>query len=636
MKIDAWSEVGSIRLTKCMFVVAVLGLLGCSNDSDGRDDGSNSGASSGPMPDADDGAPMPGDDDSGDDEGGDDGGEPEDPVCAREDPNLLDNDRLFACEPETTLGGARQRLRLVDQEYFQATMAAAGGEEYTPPFGGVGADPRFEYRSYAYEYSPTEIDMTLLFGKADRFFSKIVDEEGGGGLMKEYRACLTELQEQGSMSVECVESALSQLGLRMFRRTLTADELDKYVGIFTDHRGEAGDEEAYGMALESIVVSPQSYYITEIGDPSSVDAHGRVRLTQHEIADSIAYSLLGEPSKPAYEAANNGELGTKAEVEAMVRTLLEEAISAKNVNDKTRFAEMFEDWLLYHRVLEVARDKDKRNDPEGEDKAAGNPGSFGSDTFNVLRYKLAQPGDFLEHLLLDPIESLDDEGNPVRYPESEGRAGFLTERSFLTYWAHQNETDPIRRGKFIYTQLLCRTVPDLPLGVVAEVPGPDRGTMRERLNEHVEETQCQGCHQYMDPMGFVFEGFGHTGLARTMEHVPWPENSDGYQVPVDTTGALVGTGDLDGPISNPIELSEKLASSQRVLDCTTRNVFRAMAGRDEKFADACALESMERAYLDSGGDLEEAIVAYFTSDAFLYRHRAPENSCELYDPENPS
>jgi len=47
-------------------------------------------------------------------------------------------------------------------------------------------------------------------------------------------------------------------------------------------------------------------------------------------------------------------------------------------------------------------------------------------------------------------------------------------------------------------------------------------------------------------------------------------------------------------------------------------------GRNEGTADACALRSMEAAYDDSGGSFISMLEALATSDAFLYRHDAPQ------------
>lgn len=525
--------------------------------------------------------------------------EPDEPDegCIRLDPNRLDHNELFACDPQTDRGASRQRVRLVDGQYWAGMLKRAFGSavehlQAPNPFASTGVDGRFPFRTYAGDYTLADANFALLMGQLEELVVWLKTRN-------KWSDCFAQLDEV------CVRERLSELGQRMFRRTLTEPELDRYVALVLDSAADLGDEQALGLGVEAIVVSPYSLFLTELGDPASVDEEGRVRLAPHEIADAIAYTIEGRPNPQLSAAAEQGGLATREQVEAHVRELLDAKLEA-NGGGNNRLTQFMRDWLGYAAVANVVRD-DANNDN-------GKPSAMTAPTDRVLAHKLAQRASFIDALLLDPMVDVSEDGEPVDPPPQEQRVGFLTERSFLTLWAHQSQTDPIRRGKLVRNQLLCEVIPELPLGVVVDLPGPEAGTMRERLAEHRADPGCAACHELMDPIGLPLERYDHIGRFRELEN----------GAPVVTSGELIGTADADGTVADARALSERLADSTEVRHCVVRNTFRGFMGRDEAYPDACGLSELEQVYLETEGDLTEVIVALLTSDEFLYRFPAAE------------
>ena len=91
--------------------------------------------------------------------------------------------------------------------------------------------------------------------------------------------------------------------------------------------------------------------------------------------------------------------------------------------------------------------------------------------------------------------------------------------------------------------------------------------------------------------------------------------------PVDTSGEIINSGDstLDGPVTNALDLINKLAKSERVEQVFVRHVFRYWMGRNETINDAPVLQDAWHAYRDSGGSMKALLTSLLTSDAFLYR-----------------
>ncbi|MFY0533085.1 DUF1588 domain-containing protein [Nannocystis pusilla] len=69
-------------------------------------------------------------------------------------------------------------------------------------------------------------------------------------------------------------------------------------------------------------------------------------------------------------------------------------------------------------------------------------------------------------------------------------------------------TSPTRRGQFIRTRLLCDIILPPPPGVDTHLPpdDPDKPqTMKDKLQQHMSDAGCAGCHRSMDPLGLTLE-----------------------------------------------------------------------------------------------------------------------------------
>jgi len=222
---------------------------------------------------------------------------------------------------------------------------------------------------------------------------------------------------------------------------------------------------------------------------------------------------------------------------------------------------------------------------------------------------------------------------PTQLPEGQ-RLGILMQPSWLVAWSTNFDNDVVRRGRWIRERLLGGTVPDLPIGVVAQVPDEKHRTYRDRLTV-TRDAKCWKCHQQMDDLGLPFENFDHYGRFRTTETVLDVEATEKnvdpkgkplgpvtHEVLLDTSGSISNSGDakLNGAIKDPREMLRRLADSDRVRQVFVRHVFRYFLGRNETFSDAQALQAADRAYVESGGSFKTLLASLLTSDSFLYRN----------------
>jgi hypothetical protein len=188
------------------------------------------------------------------------------------------------------------------------------------------------------------------------------------------------------------------------------------------------------------------------------------------------------------------------------------------------------------------------------------------------------------------------------------RAGVLTQAGILSFTAQPDRTSPTRRGKFVREQLMCQPPPPPPPNVDTNLPAAKPGeTARQRYRTHVQDPACASCHTLIDPIGFGFESYDGIGRFRTVDN----------GAPVDASGEITGSRDLDGRFVGVPELARKLAGSEQVLGCVTRQWFEFATGREDDAGDAPALRGLAAGF--RGGDLRALMLAIARSDAFRSR-----------------
>ena len=105
---------------------------------------------------------------------------------------------------------------------------------------------------------------------------------------------------------------------------------------------------------------------------------------------------------------------------------------------------------------------------------------------------------------------------PLELPK-EHRAGIMTHPAWLVAHSLNDETDPIRRGIWIYEKLLAGVIADVPPDVDAQVPKDPHQTLRKRLDV-VRAKRCWACHRKINPLGETFEMYDDFGRVRSLHY----------------------------------------------------------------------------------------------------------------------
>ena len=88
---------------------------------------------------------------------------------------------------------------------------------------------------------------------------------------------------------------------------------------------------------------------------------------------------------------------------------------------------------------------------------------------------------------------------------------------FLTKNAPGDRTSPVKRGHWVVKNLLGEHIPPPPPSVpelVSDEAKMGHLTLREVLARHRADVNCASCHERIDSIGLVFEGFGPVGEVR--------------------------------------------------------------------------------------------------------------------------
>ncbi len=408
----------------------------------------------------------------------------------------------------------------------------------------------------------------------------------------------------GPQDDACYGTLARELGHLAYRRPLEQTEIDELVGIATTARDvESGD---YSSGVQWIVAtllqSVDFVYVVELGQ---VADDGSRTLTGPELATRMSMVLVGRG--PDADLLARAEAGELADADS-IRAIASELVASPAAREPLK---LFFDELL--RLPEVAtRAKNPEMFPQFTPELAA---AMREETLRLVDDVVFDGGDALdllvaEHTFVDAqLAAIYGVTPPasgfarVELPVEQGRIGVLGHASFLTNLSHPDRNSPTRRGAFVQKTLLCTEIPPPPADVDIELPEPtETETLRERLQVHVQNAVCNGCHGQMDPLGFAFEHFDAIGAHRMLDGT----------APIDSSGSIEGLGEF----ADAAELAWLLHEDPRVPACLVRNLYRWALGHIDDAGQAEALAALSERFVENGHAFESLAIELVASPAF--------------------
>ena len=428
----------------------------------------------------------------------------------------------------------------------------------------------------------------------------------------------------GPADAACRDRFICEFGLRAFRRPVRQDEAARYGKLFAMEAARTKDFlKGAQVVLEAMLQSPNFLFHVEPGsDPGQ---------RQYAVANRLSYFLWDTmPDQALLQAASGGQLNTKTQI----RTQVERLMSSPQA--KTSMEEFLAQWLRYDRLRSAFREV--RLYPEFSSELVS---SMFEETRKLFDHLVWGDRNFMEfftadYAFLSPdlaqlygVPAPSEPFAKVNFPSDSKRAGVLGQATFLSVTGKPEDSSPTERGLFIREHFLCQIVPPPPPGVNTTLPPlTDEKPMnnRQRLQVHLANPTCSGCHRLIDPIGFGFENFDAIGRFRDKQMIRIYPTFDEmknktktrpteHKLDIEPGGFIQGM--QNSQFTSPKEAGRILASDPGCQKCVVKMLFRYATGRPETEADQPAIEGAVTDFRSSQFRFKNLIIAVATSEPFL-------------------
>jgi hypothetical protein len=421
----------------------------------------------------------------------------------------------------------------------------------------------------------------------------------------------------------CLKTTIETFGRRAFRRPLRAEEVESFerLGKTTP---PGTPEEVAEATLHAFLASPSFLLLPELEtDPDG----SAIKLSPHEVATRLSFLLWGSVPDVALDAAADAnQLQTKEQILTQAQRMIA-------VREKTGplVAAFHDEWAQVNsgNAHWYKLDHDVTKYPT---YAASAKASFARE-MDAFFEEIAFSNGSFQDLLTSKVAFVnrDNAGiyglDPAAYGAELARVsldsadmprpGFLTRAGFLSSYSNYDATSPILRGAFIAVSLMNLN-PGAPVAGAKDAKAEGTFlTQRAYVEALTEKTQpCQGCHQLINPIGYVLENYDGIGRWQT-------KDLRGGAIDASVTTADVNFGEAGvKSISSPTQLMEEIAKLPQAQELYAKAWVSYAFGRPANANDQCTVDEM-KTKLNAGGYRILGLLADLTqADSFRVRVRA--------------
>lgn len=414
-------------------------------------------------------------------------------------------------------------------------------------------------------------------------------------------------QTETSADDTCAEKFIRDTGRLLYRRPLSETRVSEFVNEAHEAAEELEDFYAgIAVVLEGMLIDPKVIFVSDTTEPDP-DNPGQRRLDAFSLASRLSFFLWNAaPDDALLKTAESGEIHTK---EGRAR-IVDMMLASPRLEDGVRaffddmfgfddFANLAKDPSIYPMITgPTLRDAREQTLRTVVDQLLIRNGDY-RDLFTTRE-------TFMSPALATVYQVPTAPGwVPYTFPADSPRAGMLTQISFLTVHSHPGRSSPTLRGKALRELFLCQPVPRPPPDVdfsIVNNPNSSYPTQRDRVNAHLENPVCAGCHKITDPMGLALEGFDGAGRYREFEKGNM----------IDTSGTLDGA-----EFDDVVGLSEALRVHPALPKCLVNRLFSYGTGGPVSRTDRTALTALSEGFAQNGYRVPELLRMVALSDAFI-------------------
>lgn len=415
---------------------------------------------------------------------------------------------------------------------------------------------------------------------------------------------------------------LASLAMRVFRRPVTAAEVDPLVALFSlARKNEATFDEGMKIPLRALLVSPDFLFHAE-RIPAASPAATRP-LNDYELASRLSYFLWSSmPDAELFELAAQKKLSDPAEIERQVRRMLRDPkaealaehfapqwLQIEDIQtampDPMLFAPFYQRFLGGAMRTEaiiffdsvIVRDRSILD-------------LVNSET-SFMNAKLAQ----YYGLIKKAPNKYDGFAFWREYPLPPGRqSGVITMAAVATMTSTPTRSSPVKRGKWVLEAILGDPPPPPPPNVEPlkeKQDGDTPVTFREKLEQHRASANCAACHQAMDPLGLALENLDAIGR--------WRETDDAGRI--DASGTLKDGATITGAAG----LTAEILAHRRdeFARCLAEHMLVYALGRKREWYDQAAVARIVDNLRADDYRFSTLMVEVATSRPFRYTTTSP-------------
>ncbi len=477
-------------------------------------------------------------------------------------------------------------------------------------------------------------DQAAVWAKeVDRLADYVIknpDQRGFGG------QCF----QQSNVTADCWTTFFRDYGRKVYRRPLSTDETT----FLTNSVKNLSTNDGIYQAMHMLFRSPDFLFHFETG----VSDDGiRVRLTDHEVANRIAYTITGAPPDSTLaSAADRGELKTVLQAEAQAKRLVE----TKRAKEKLR--RFFADWL---QISKVQKPVDFIADwMNGLGHSDGWDTWYRIEIYEYVTHVIWKERGTFKDLMTRQIAF--PRGSAMSQIYTGAKTNFNSELVYAHTWqdhasvpysapnnpglalragllaSGRMATSPILRGAYVLRRLLCEDLPSPDFSIVTQrmdATGPlDPAVLPtyDIVTKLTSSGTCLTCHSKINPMGFALEGYDQLGQLRSKQPVYDQVNFYSHN-PV----GIAAMHPLPYPVANLSfdkdkvvtvnagkEFADNLAASTKAKTCMATHILRNYERRKETPNDGCALAEVLQT-MDADKSILDVFVKSIANEDVFWR-----------------
>jgi len=420
----------------------------------------------------------------------------------------------------------------------------------------------------------------------------------------------------GAAATTCAAKFIDTFAPRAFRRPLDDGTRTALNGLYNTVSAMYGFTSGIQAVLEETLQSPYFLYHLELEERTS--GNGKVPVTGPSMASRLSYLLWASmPDDALFAKAAAGQLSNADQIQTEVARMLADPRAKDGLRN------FYEQWLRvgsmplaktgkYADVYTPAMQTSILASFDAQVDAAlwadtggltallaGTKAFVDSNTASLFGMS-GVTGGALQEIAMNPQQ----------------RVGILMHPAIMSTFATENGTHPIKRGVFVWDQVLCQPLPDPPANVPTFPGVPANASVRQAYETFTSPPLCQGCHLRINPVGFLFENYDSVGTYRTVD--------DNGQ-PVNSAVTVAGASDeaLNVATASAVEFAGRVAQKDTLAaSCLVAQIYRYAIKRMDAGADEPTLTSLGAKFRD-GQSFKQLLAALTQTEPFLNRMNAP-------------